>query len=382
MMMMKLESCAIAAVLLLHLHCQASSPAKEPIETPANVERVDAPASLAAVESAIARGDLGAARRIFRALAVDGNTPEVRDARGAIALADADHVSGQAKLDLLNSVVTRGGKYADKARAKLRTEQLREVEELIDAGRPDDALAAISRIFGDSHDSDTEVDEVRARAHEAIAGLCQETTCTYTEAFQANAWASSPGRAKRAADARAAVLAIISFHEIAGEATLERLRRLRAFGETAAEVANGISADVELRNQASAAQDWAETERGKVPILGSDESIASELLGAFEQQTPKVGSISLGTLRVYLSFDARKICRGIYVVGSNASARALSVSDEALRRVLAQALGRSTTIREATSTTTSSSWNDHGVQIVARWRSGDLMELRLGDAAP
>jgi hypothetical protein len=229
---------------------------------------------------------------------------------------------------------------------------------------------------------DPEVSEERAKAHDAAFVLCGDISCQYTEAKMANASASTPDRATRATGPKVKLDATLTFQDAAQESPRDRLRRLRRFAQSAAELAGALSWDRNVREKASGASDWAKAERTKVSLLGNDGTTAEELLGSLADQPPRVAAASLGTLTVYLSFDARGVCRGVYVVGKDAGSRTLDPGNQALREVLSQAVGRPASVRGTTSTnTTVSSWTEGSAKIVARWRQGAVVELRVVCAA-
>ena len=310
-------------------------------------------------------------------------TPEVRDLRDAIMLTEARPLRGDAKLELLDPIVERGGAHSGEAAKDAKAERLREAQQLIDGQRPADAIAALAGWFGETGTSDPEVGDELANAHDAAFVLCSEASCRYIEASKANAAASTPERATRVADARATVVVVLSFRETPAESTLDRLRRLRTFSEATSKMAVALAGDRELQEKAASASDWAQSERAKTPLVGSDEATAEELLGALVNQSPRVAFASLNSFLVYLNFDARRTCRGIYVVGQDSASRSMDISDDVLRKVLSQAVGRSANIRGvASAATTTTSWTEGTVPIFARWKGGVLMELRIGDASP
>jgi hypothetical protein len=138
-----------------------------------------------------------------------------------------------------------------------------------------------------------------------------------------------------------------------------------------------------LRDRAVSAGDWAKAERGKVAVLGADRAIAEELLGPLVDQSGRMAEATVGGLRVYLTFDPRMVCKGAYIVGRDASVRELEPADDALRDVLSQAVGHSASVRVTTSASaTTSSWNEGATKVIARWRRGALVELRVGEATP
>jgi hypothetical protein len=358
-----------------HLHCDPPEPTT-PAAQPASIRRPTA----ADVQRALDAGDLTRAHRLLAAIEHHGGSAALSDIRDAVVLADAEQASGASKLVLLSVVIQRGGSHADGARELARTEEIREIRDLLDAGRPADAIATLDEFFDEST-PDPEAKEARARAHELQAKRCGTPACIYRELAAANASAASPARSQQADAARSAVLASFHFEETPAESPANRLVRLREFRDVATATASDLSSDVELSRQARTATAWAQSERDKTPLLGNTEAVARELLGELDEPSPAVAMAALGAAHVYLTLDAQKICRGVYAVGASAGARPLDATEDGAH-IISQALGHPSKVRDASPTTTFASWSDGGTRIVARWRSGTLMELRIGDAAP
>jgi hypothetical protein len=110
-----------------------------------------------------------------------------------------------------------------------------------------------------------------------------------------------------------------------------------------------------------------------------DLSIARELLGPESKTEGGVPMFSAGGVAVYAAVDRSGRCTGLFAIGSPPDRRLTSETWPA-QRVLSQALGRPAAIK--TSSGPTSQWYDGGVPIVARWRDGELVELRIGDAMP
>ena len=362
------------------LFATACDPERPPENPP--VVQVAAPRpSVADVARALSRDDIVAANRILNAIAADGDPTAIRDSRALILLHNASSLTGESKLALLGRVIQSGGPNAAQAAVLARAEELREVSALLEELRATQALALLSRFFGDSP-GDAEVDEARAKAYDVAQDLCRDPACRYLNASNALAWAASPEHAAKARAARAELETSLEFHEMAGETTAQRLLRLAAFHDVAGAAAKTIAADADIIKHAEAARDWAQSERDHVPLLGNDENTAAELLGVLQDQSATVAVASSGPIQIYLNFDGHKVCRGVYVVGVTAGSRAVDPSDDALGKLVAQVFGHTVSLRPPLPTTTASSWTEHGTAVTARWRSGELMELRIGDATP
>ncbi len=168
----------------------------------------------------------------------------------------------------------------------------------------------------------------------------------------------------------------LSFADIPGELPLLRLKRL---GSVAA-LADMIHppGDTELAAKASAAGASARAERGKTALIGADDAIAAELLGELAGDA-KVATKTVNGVRVYLSLDGQRKCRGIYLTGATDPGHALG---DGTLRLLSQAVGHTAAIRAAKGGVGTSQWMEGATPVLARWRSGTLMELRIGDATP
>jgi hypothetical protein len=177
------------------------------------------------------------------------------------------------------------------------------------------------------------------------------------------------------------LLGALSFAESPNEAQLQRLARLRSLDELASQVKDLRQANATLVEKARKAIAYASQERSKVPVLGSDEGVAAELLGPLTTKNAKVSSMNLDGLESYLVFDAQRKCRGLYLVGK-AGDRAIRSAVWTPDRLLSQATGAAVSLKKpGQGATISRSW-EVGTPVVARWKSGDLVELRIGDAAP
>ena len=208
-------------LILSLLHCGAPTPPESPSPATAAAPPKGSP-SAEDVQEALTRGDVEKARAILEVLASrDGETAPVRDARDAIALADAEKLTGAEKLAALDPITARGGTHAEEAAQSAKAERLRQVQQLIDAKKPAEAIAAIDRWFGDPSKSDAQVAEARARAHDVASALCGDVTCRYLEAYRASAWASTPDRTAKIGEARTAVVAALTFQEVPAETALD-----------------------------------------------------------------------------------------------------------------------------------------------------------------
>jgi hypothetical protein len=139
------------------------------------------------------------------------------------------------------------------------------------------------------------------------------------------------------------------------------------------------------------AQKWAQKAREAVPLLGSEKAVIEELLGAIDMTDGRPHA-SMEGVAVYLVMDGkREVCSGVYVVGESKDVRQQGLKIDYLPSLLlSRSVGHPAqvvapakplaTSREAPVTITT--WTDGNVPVVARWREGVFVELRVGDASP
>jgi hypothetical protein len=334
------------------------------------------------VQRALAGRDSPRAHLVVEALvATKGETPEVRESEDAVMLADAEKLSGEGKLKILDQVASRGGSRAGQAAQAGRAERLVEIQQAIDGKKAVDAVADIDRWFP-NWKTDPEVASKRASADDLAYSACPDDPCRYANVTEANVALSTPERVARVAASKAAVLSSLSFSETSGEPALDRLQRLRAVITVATSPVVATSSDAELSEKAKTASQWARDQRSKVALMNADEAVASELLGSsLAEQESKVAAATVDGVGVSLSLDSQKKCRGVYMVGPTSGTRQLDANGEATSRLLSQAVGHAVTIKPA-GTAATSRWWEGPTPVLARWKDGKLMELRVGDATP
>jgi hypothetical protein len=339
--------------------------------------------SVAEARRALASGDTARAQLVVDALqSMKGDTQEVLETEDAVMLAHAQSLTGDDKLQVLDKVAARNGTLAKQAADAARTERITEIHQLIDDKHPTDAIARIDRWWPGTWQGDHDLAELRATAQDQAFTACPDDPCRYSSTALASAAAATPDRAARTAAARQTLLADLSFSEIAGEPMLTRLQRLRTIAATAARTSEVAGSDQELGSKASTVAKWAAGERAKVPLLAADEPIAAELLGSVSHQSPTVDVATLDGVLAFLSIDAQKKCRGVYLVGPAKGARSLDAAPDTTIRVLSQAVGHPATIKKPAKGASSSQWMEGGTLIVGRWSNDALVELRVGDATP
>jgi hypothetical protein len=338
---------------------------------------------LGEVQAALSAGDLKTAGTVVEALKeTQGSTPEVLDADDGFLLARAAASTGDERLELLDAVSERKGPRANAASQTARRERLEEIRRRIEANTPAEALAAITRWYPNWH-RDAETAELRAKAHDVAFEACSSLPCRFDAASKAETAATTPARATQRAEARRRLIEALTFAPIAGELTLVRLKRLRALGSLASEALSAAGGDGEVVAKAVAAQNFASTERFKVPLLGNDDAVATELLGKLTAKSPNIAKIDFeGGTELYLVLDAQHKCRGVYAVGTK-GARTLPFSGNwSVNQLLTQAVGQSSLVKRPTTTEGTVRWAQGGAAVVARWKGGDLVEVRVGDAFP
>jgi hypothetical protein len=127
-----------------------------------------------------------------------------------------------------------------------------------------------------------------------------------------------------------------------------------------------------------------QAERDKVPLVNADEDVVRELLGPLTSSATATYVLiaSRAEVNAYIALDAQHQCRGLYIVGASKENRDLSSRLAVAERFLSQALGHSAVVKTAPADANSSRWFDGNTPLLARWSSGRLIELRIGDAAP
>jgi hypothetical protein len=347
----------------------------------AGIIAVAARPRLAEVQQALSSGDTPRAKWVIEALvATNGETPDVREAEDATLMAEAEKLSGEQKLRDLDQVASRRGGRAAQALQAARAERIRQIQQAIDEKRAVDAIANVDRWFP-NWKSDPEVGSKRALADDVAYSSCLDDPCRYANATEANTASTTPERAARAAASKATIVSSLAVSEIPGELPLARLQRLRSMIAVATQPAIAASTDAEIAGRAKTASEWARGERAKVALMNADEAVASELLGSLNERDSKTATATVDGVGVFLSLDSQKKCRGVYMVGPAPGTRQLDANGEATSRLLSQAVGHRAAVKPAGNAATSR-WTEGATPVVARWKDGKLMELRVGDATP
>jgi hypothetical protein len=339
--------------------------------------------SVADVQRALAAGDVAWAQKIVDALiSTKGERPDVREADDAVTLAEAQARTGEAKLALLDKVANRGGTRSKAASDAARAVRFTELRELLATNRWGAAVERIGRWWPGPTSSDTEVSELRAEAEEEAYAACLDEPCRYAAAVAANTAASNQDRATRASASRQLLVASLTFSPVAGEQQLARLKRLKALAGLAEQSLAVATDDQELADTVRSAKALASSERAKVALVGADEPVVAELLGALSLRAVGVEMTTFDGLLVFLSFDGAKKCRGVYLVGPKEALRSLDIAPSATAVLLSQSVGHPATIRMPSRGASTSRWLEGGTPVVGRWSNEKLVELRIGEATP
>jgi hypothetical protein len=333
--------------------------------------------SASEVEAALTAGDAARARVVLEAWKERATGGEALDLEDRVMLAEAAQQRGQDRLKLLDQVAARKGPASAQATAAARGERLSQIRGLVQAKDSRAALGALDEWF--RGDSSPDIAEERARAHEVGGAACSTDPCRWAAAVNANAARASAERAAQVTTARAKIWDSLALEQVSEKTPLPRLQQARQLAERAAAALEAGVNDAEVSARATAATTFAQVERKKVPLLGMDLAVAKELLGPVTPTENGVPMFSAGGNAVYAASDRSGKCTGLFAVGSPPDRRFASDTWPA-QRILSQALGRPVDLKAPSGPT--SQWWEGGVPIVARWRDGDLVELRIGDATP
>lgn len=335
----------------------------------------------AEAERLLAANDLPGARETVSALVEQrGATSETQALEDRVILAEAGRLSGEARLKLLDAVAARKGAAAAGAASDARVQRLAYARQLIATQHQVDALAFLDRDF--AGDTSVPVAEERARAHEAALAACRSIACELGAATRARDARITPERVAALEAVRAHAVAALAPEQIMSTQVLPRLQQLRRLRDTATAVAQAVAGDLELQARAGQAIQLAEAGRAAVPLLGNELPVVEELLGSSTVGQGHVPSIALDRLSVSLSLDGKGRCAGVYAVGDKAGEREIQSGTWPPARLLSQAVGRKSTLQAPSGAEGTTRWYAGGTPVVARWLSGALIELRIGDATP
>lgn len=300
--------------------------------------------TVAEARANIAAGDLEQAGVVLEALKATRASADVTELSEELTLAEAERLSGDARIAKLDEAAAHPDPRAGEARAQA----------------------------------------LRAEAYDQKAGACRDALCSFLAASSAGAAQPSPARSQALSTARQQVLAALDPKEASDPDVLKRVRALReaaAFGG----VVLAATPDAQLSENATAAVAAVDAELSKVLLIGAPVALVNEVLARPKPGSPLTGWRELEGVAVYPAHVAGR-CTGLYVVGAAAGSRSLSGKEPGLRRLLTQATGRPTARIQPRPKSPKeqeiSKWAEGPTQVLARWNGEALMELRLGDATP
>ena len=332
------------------------------------------------VTSALAAGNVARARQVVTAIEERDRSPAVSNLDDQVTLAEANKQIGAPRLALLDKVAARGGSAAPTASAAARADRLAVVRKIADARDTKTALADLDRDFPGDKANDPLVAEERAHAYDVAKAACATPACQYNDALAASTARTTVERTAAVDATRTALVAGLDHAQVSAKDTLPRLQQLRTVRDLANETLATPKLDADLATLATATRDWANGERAKVPMLWSEAPVVSELVA--EGAAPS-DAIELKGTTVVPAFAGNHKCSGVYAIGNADASRSYNSTSWPPERLLSQAVGKPATIHKpANNDVTTTSWYESGFPVVARWRSGQLVELRIGDAAP
>ena len=338
---------------------------------------------LAEVNAAIGAGDLGRAKQVVEAMEeVNARGRDTTTAQDVYAMAAVSKSPLQERLELLDGVAARGQVGAPIAAKRARDERVAELNRMVASGAAAAANTTLLKWFP-AWEADSELRGVRARASEAEATTCgEDRLCTLVATRNAARAEATPGRTQAEATARQAVEATLAFSEILGEPGTARLKRLKAAAELADRVPKLAPDEVALVATAKSTAASVGAERAKVALIGSDIATAAELVGKLSPRPEGASAIALeGGGNVYLAMDGTGVCRGVYATGDPGK-RALQSAVWTPNRILSQAIGKPAFVQQTRDPLGTARWIEGGTPVVARWKDGAVVELRIGADGP
>lgn len=335
----------------------------------------------AEIQRALAVNDVARAREIVRAIEErTGPTPEAVALEDHVMLAEASKLTGDDRLRLLDTIAARKGPDAATAADAARSQRLDQIDQAIAAQRPTEALAMLDKWF--AGDPGVPVAEHRAQAHEAALRACGSPACQLGEALQARNARTTPERVAAVDAARTRIVDTLDPAHVDAKLVLPRLQQLRQLRDAGTAAGKVALDDADLQARARKAIEVADAGRAAVPLLGNELAVAEELLGPSNKGATGAPAIALDGVTVFLALDPRGQCAGIYAVGDKAAQRVLKSSTWPVARLVSQATGRAATLPPPDGLQTTTRGYAGGVPVVARWRAGEPVELRIGDATP
>lgn len=253
---------------------------------------------------------------------------------------------------------------------------------LLDGGTPAEALVVIERWYPDWANN-PELSELRAKAQEQLGQACSNEACRFAATRDANRSMPTPARADALVAARQSLKAKLTLEPVPNEPPIEHLRRARTLMELAVAAQKAAGDDYEIQPLADSGLALARAERAKVALIGAAEEVVTEIMGELTVKAPNIYYREAGPVSIFVVYDAKRRCRGLYAVGSQKGMRSIQSGGKDPNGLLAQALGHPAKLKHpAVATQTVTRWSDGAVPIVVRWLNDAPIELRIGMAAP
>jgi hypothetical protein len=339
--------------------------------------------SVAEARAAVASGDLARAAVVVEALNETRTSPDVADVVGQLGLAEASALEGDARIAKLDEITGHGGPHASEAHDRAAQARLDSVRAALAARRPGDALAMLDRWTAELATTPG-VRDVRAEALDQKVALCSDAVCSFLGARAADAASTSPPRLQALSAARQQLLAALEPKEASDADALRRVRALRS-AATLGAAALAATPDQEIAAKSNAALSGLDAELSKVTLIGSSVALVDEVLDRPTPGSPLSRWQDLDGVAVFPAAVAGR-CTGIYVVGAAAGSRSLAGKEAGVKRLLARATAQATAALQPPPASAkehdTSRWVEGQTPVMARWKNGALMELRVGAATP
>lgn len=337
-----------------------------------------------------AAGNIEQAKRELQALG-NANEPPQADAWADVAVAEAAASNDIATVAKIATTLPPSLPQRALVAKHLFALESRAVEDAIANKRASDVEGIVSQSAAAFEGTALvgQVGELRARVYDAEIPECPTDACRWRAAIRGWRLAPSTSRDEQLAGARKKMLANLTTRPRGDESHLERLQAFDTIAKVASTVlTETASADEELKSLAREAQQAANNEREGVALFGAHRDVVVMLLGLSAGENASTLKQSFGVVTVACAMRDGK-CEGVYIVGNTREGRALNDASHATDaiRALSQAVGHKLVLpdpppRLSTGKPQTTTWHEGVIPIAARWRGADLIELRIGRAAP
>lgn len=338
--------------------------------------------TLTEFDEALATARLDRAHVVLDALRVAKyDAGQVAAAEDRLLLADANATTGLERLKKLDEITKHGRALASEAAAAARSDRIAAITTALQERRAKDAIAAIDQGFADVWRTDPDLAGLRAQALDIQTDECGDDLCRLTAAREANATHATPDRGARLDQIRGRVFAALNARPAPDANTATYVRALADVSRTAAQTLQQVSGDPELSALATSTRGWADQEREKIPFLRADGATLAALFPDLRLVREGVSTVTIEDAEVYFHLSADGVCTGVYVVGPASKRRVFHRATG--ERLISRTLGLAAAVPLPTKAdVTSTTAKVANAKIVARWREGLLIELRIGDASP